>query len=161
MNLGKTGVGNIVPAMYPIPQNPVTIAWNAYEAAQQKAKGVSGLGDFVPGFVSEPVNPVTGSFYDPQGVGLMVINNPVTGGTRFDKPKQLTRSASKNVLIDSMQRAKFAGPMGSGMGSLDTSSLQAFENSVMSGTSFGVSNLMLVGGGLLAVVLLMGGGRRR
>ncbi len=139
MNLGKTGVGYITPAMFPIPQNPVTIAWNAYEAA--KSKGVSGLGMFVPALFAEP-------------------ENPITRGTKFNTPKQLSRP-EKNVLIDSMQRAKFTGPMGSGMGSLDITSLQAFENSLMSDKSFGVSNVVLVGAGALAIVLLMSGKGRR
>lgn len=154
MNLGKTGVGDIVPAMFPIPQNPVTIAWNAYEAAKASS-GVSGLGDFVPAFISIPVNPVTGTFGDPQGT-----QNPLRDGAHFNQPKLLERS-SKNVLVDSMQRAKFSGVMGSGMGNVDITSLQAFEDSVMNGKSFGVSNLVLAGGGVFVLVMLMSGGKGR
>ncbi len=139
MNLGKTGVGDIVPAMFPIPQNPVTIAWNAYEAAQKK--GVSGLGAFVPALFAEP-------------------ENPIRRGAQFNQPKSLVRE-SKNILIDSMQRAKFTGAAGSGMGNIDITSLQAFEDSVMSGKSFGVSNTVLLGAGVLAVVFLFGSKGRR
>lgn len=137
MKLGKTPLGDIVPSMYPIPQNPVTLAWNSYVNSQKK--GVSGVGDFV-----------SGAFDVPQ--------NPVTQGTRFNAPKKLV-SGQRNVLMDSMDRQTVAGTCG--MGSLDVSSLTAFQNSLMSGTSFGVSNLMLVGGSVVALVLLMGTRGRR
>jgi hypothetical protein len=160
MNLNKTPLGDIVPSMYPIPQNPVTLAWNSYLASQKKDKG---MGDFVPGYVDPPINPILAAF-SRRGVAVnpMAMSNPVLMGNKFNAPKSV-KGATRNALVTSMNRSRMAGPLG--MGSLDTSSLEAFQQSLMNGKSFGVSNLALVGIGVGALVLLPmltgGGGRRR
>lgn len=150
MNLGRSPLGDFVPASYPIPANPVVLAFD-----QAKTKK-SSMGLFVPAMFNEPENPIRRA--------ASVVNsssNAVVAGT-FNAPKTLRRP-QRNAVIDAHMRLKASGPLASGavggMGGIDTSSFSNFITSVQSGTSFGVSNLIIVGAGL--ALLFFSGGKAR
>lgn len=162
MKLGRTGFGDIVPAMYPIPANPVMQAYYAQQQAIASAKGVNGLGLFVPAAFNTPDNPVR------KGVTTNYTSNALGAGT-FDGSKQLTRP-QHNAVLSAHARMNAAGPTSSGvaggvhgLGDFDTSSLSNFMNSLTSSvctsaascvSTYGISNLMILGGLAVAVVMM-------
>jgi hypothetical protein len=154
MNMGRSSMGDIVPAMYPIPANPVMAAWYSEQAARAAAsKG--GLGLFVPAQFAIPENPVRRAMTNN-------TSNALGYGGSFEGPKQLTRPR-KNAVVSANTRAKAAGVTSSGqvggvngLSAIDLSSFSNALTSIESGISFGVSNLLLVGGGLLLLVMMGG-----
>lgn len=150
MRAGRTVLGDLVPAMYDIPANPVMAAFDAQEAARAKAR--KGVGLFVPAAFNEPENPVR------KGIVNSSSNALSPYGT-FEGPKQLMRP-QRNAVLSANARMRTAGPLG--IGDVDFSSIAGFMTSVESGTSFGVPNY-LIAAGIVALVLFAGsgGGRRR
>jgi hypothetical protein len=167
VKLGRTGFGDIVPAMYPIPANPVMQAYYAQQqavaASQKKGAGVSGMGLFVPAVFNEPDNPVR------KGVTTNFGSNALGSGT-FDGAKQLT-GMKRNAVLSAHSRMKSAGPTSSGvvggvhgLGDFDTSSLSNFMNSLTSSvctnpsvsclSTYGISNLVILGGLALVAVMM-------
>jgi hypothetical protein len=161
MKLGRTGFGDIVPAMYPIPANPVMQAFYARQQALA-ASSKGGMGLFVPAAFNEPDNPVR------KGVTTNYTSNALGYGS-FGGSKQLTRPQHIAVL-SAHSRRMASGPTSSGvvggvhgLGDFDTSSLTNFMNSLTTSTcttptancipTDGISNLMILGG--LAVVVVM------
>jgi len=173
MKLGRTGFGDIVPAMYPIPANPVMQAFYARQQALAASKGVNGMGLFVPAAFNEPDNPVR------NGVTTNYSSNALGAGT-FDGSKKLTRP-QHNAVLSAHARMKSTGPTSTGvvggvhgLGDFDTSSLSNFMNSLTSSTctsaascipTMGISNLVILGALAVGAVMLSkssgGGGAYR
>lgn len=156
MKLGRTGFGDLVPAMYDIPQNPVMLAYYAQQNAVSKA---AGLGVFVPASFNEPDNPVR------KGMTNGFSNALAMQGS-FEGPKQLVRGKT-NAVVNAHQRMKASGTTASGMkgvhggiGALDFTSIDGLLTSVQTGTSFGVSNVVLVAVGAAALFFLGSSGSR-
>jgi hypothetical protein len=166
MRLGRTGFGDIVPAMYPIPANPVMQGYYAQQqalAASQKKSSSSGMGLFVPASFNEPDNPVKSGMTNYQ-------SNAIAPGGTWDGPKKLTGTQS-NAILKAHATLKAAGPTSSGvvggvagLGDFDTSSLTNFMNSLTTSTctsptvncisTGGINNMVILGGGLVALFLL-------
>lgn len=144
MNLGRSLLGDLAPASYKVPENPVM---------QALAKRSKGVGLYVPASFNVPENPITNGTRN----GLV---------PQFNAPKTL-RLATRNAVLDAHNRLKSSGPLASGrssgVGSIDITSMSAFLASAEGGTSFGIPNYVLLGGGLLALVMFggFGKGRRR
>lgn len=173
MKMGRSVLGEFVPAMYSIPANPVMIAFasgktDAGGAATAPSTGYGaydaygggGMGRFVPASFSVPQNPLlAGSGARPN----------VLSASGFGAPKSLIRPM-KNMVVDAHRRMKHTGPLGTGMhgvhglGAFDFTSPTNFFTSVTSGstTIAGVTlqNYLIVGGAL-ALLLLVGGGASR
>jgi hypothetical protein len=136
MHLYRTNMGNLVPAQFPIPDNPILLG-----TAQRT--GMTGLADLI-----------NAAFPIPQ--------NPILAATSMDRPKQLTPPVTKNALMRSLTAAKTGPTSMSGLGQVDASSvLQStgqFLDNTLTVDNYAIPYWVFAIGGVVLAVYLMGGG---
>lgn len=135
MHLFRTGMGDLVPGSFPVPDNPILLG------LAQKT-GMTNLGDLV-----------NGAFPLPQ--------NPILAATSLDRPKVLTPPDTKNALMRSLTAAR-TGPvsMKKGMGDA-ASTLQSIGGVLDNSVDIGGTTIpyWLLAIGALGVVMYLGGGK--
>lgn len=160
MRYAKNALGDLVPAVVYIEPNPV-LAAVAYQNSLQSA-ALAGLGCACDGDSGG-----SGSGYQEidwrtamsddngasQGRDVMFRNAGINGMGDF---VPASFPVPQNPLVNNALVRSLAGLNG-----IDLTSPTAFMTSVQTGSSFGVSNLMLVGAAAIAAFFLMGGKGRR
>jgi hypothetical protein len=156
MTLSK-GMGSIVPSPVYIAPDPIVASWQAMDAAAtaaaaKAAKGgsMSGLGCTAPGDVCWAWASAYNAPYNWQGRDVLWQNEGLAGVGDF------TPAAFR--LPENPISGNAIGRQLAGLNGIDVSSLANFETSLMSGTSFGLPNLLVVGGAVVLFMMLSGGG---
>ena len=137
MQVGRTSMGDMVPAAFSVPQNPIIM-----NTAQKNPAALANLGDLVSAVFTLP-------------------QNPIMAATSLDRPKVLTPPDTRNALVRSLTAAH-TGPASSDIGMGDAASTLQSVGAVLDNTyDIGGTNVpyWVFAIGAAAVIMYLSGGK--